>query len=471
LNKTVDLDFNAKRRDEVFAHLYDKYKNGFAHIGTHGTLQAKNAFKDVCRIFNVPFQEANTLSSLIPDGSESIEDALKDEKFSSKINADENLKDVVRYSKALEGTIKSYGCHACLKYDQKIFANGKFISLEKAYDKYYKNTDKKDPIKVRTINGDKFGLIHQSGRKNSYNVYLYAEDERTIISEVELSSEHKILIDGRYIPYRDLRENTYYEHNISNTVPNSITGYFISGFLLPLLSNNIIAGSCDWVISSETINLIFDSLEAFYVGGHSEFKEEWKKNINNPKKILSKIESILGITNCNGVILQAINYNDILFSEILERTDFFSGLISSSRKISSYSYGHKNVVSSSIAKQFNFEFKKFGMTFKSSSLEFSSADLIRFLTYNDCILFFIDLPKTYIFKGSKTEQNAVRMYDVQILTDNPDNQNFICSGISVSNCGVLLSPVPLNETIPLFAVNGLPTTMYDGETCEKLKFI
>lgn len=152
----VDLDFNARRRNEVFAHLYSKYKDGFAHIGTHGTLQAKNAFKDVCRIFNVPFSDANNLSSLIPDTAESITEAMLDEKFAKRIDADPVLQDVIKYSKALEGTVKSYGVHASFGYEAKLQTRNGPVNIGSLENQV---------VEILTPNGWKEARITKTGHK------------------------------------------------------------------------------------------------------------------------------------------------------------------------------------------------------------------------------------------------------------------------------------------------------------------
>lgn len=110
----IDVDFDASRRDEIFQYLKTKYGEGFAHIGIFGIAKAKGIFKDVCRIYDVPFSEANDWTKLIPDMSESLKDVLKESPdFKSKYDKEANFKEIVDYAMQMEGCIKSVGVHPC----------------------------------------------------------------------------------------------------------------------------------------------------------------------------------------------------------------------------------------------------------------------------------------------------------------------------------------------------------------------
>ncbi len=110
----IDVDFDASRRDEVFQYLKTKYGEGFAHIGIFGIAKAKGIFKDVCRIYDVPFSEANDWTKMIPDMSESLKDVLKESPgFKLKYDNDSDFKEIVDYAMQMEGCIKSVGVHPC----------------------------------------------------------------------------------------------------------------------------------------------------------------------------------------------------------------------------------------------------------------------------------------------------------------------------------------------------------------------
>lgn len=63
-----DIDFCFERRGEVIKHVTETY--GEDHVGqivTFGTLKPKAVVKDVARVLDIPFDESNKITSLIPD--------------------------------------------------------------------------------------------------------------------------------------------------------------------------------------------------------------------------------------------------------------------------------------------------------------------------------------------------------------------------------------------------------------------
>lgn len=80
-----DIDFCFERRGEVIKHVIETY--GEDHVGqivTFGTLKPKAVVKDVARVLDIPFDESNKITSLIPDEIPGIDhmhisDAMKAE--------------------------------------------------------------------------------------------------------------------------------------------------------------------------------------------------------------------------------------------------------------------------------------------------------------------------------------------------------------------------------------------------------
>ena len=100
--------------------------------------------------------DANSLSSLIPDTAESITEAMLDEKFAKRVNADPILQDVIKYSKALEGTVKSYGVHASFGYEAKLQTRNGPVSIGSLENQV---------IEILTPNGWKNAKITKTGHK------------------------------------------------------------------------------------------------------------------------------------------------------------------------------------------------------------------------------------------------------------------------------------------------------------------
>ncbi len=75
----IDLDICWKRRDEVIKYVYEKYGHErVAMIATYVTYQARSAFRDVARVFGLPMEEIDSLTSRLPHyGASDISEAVK----------------------------------------------------------------------------------------------------------------------------------------------------------------------------------------------------------------------------------------------------------------------------------------------------------------------------------------------------------------------------------------------------------
>src|SRR5690606_1909931 len=63
----VDIDIQDTRRDEVIQYCVQKYgKDRVANIVTFGRMFARNAVRDVSRVLQVPYAEADRLAKMIP---------------------------------------------------------------------------------------------------------------------------------------------------------------------------------------------------------------------------------------------------------------------------------------------------------------------------------------------------------------------------------------------------------------------
>ena len=111
----IDVDFCKDRREEIIQYVRRKY--GIDHVGqiiTYGSMGARACIKDIARVLNIPFQEANKVSRMIPDTLNiSLEDALSSspelKEYSQKGNTQKKLFQVAL---ALEGNVRHTGVHA-----------------------------------------------------------------------------------------------------------------------------------------------------------------------------------------------------------------------------------------------------------------------------------------------------------------------------------------------------------------------
>ncbi len=113
-----DIDIQDTRRDEVIQYCVEKYgTNRVANITTFGKMAARAAIRDVARVLQMPYGDADRLAKLIPPPvqgrhillSKSIQD---DPDLKKEYDTNPMAKKVIDYAIRLEGTIRSHGVHA-----------------------------------------------------------------------------------------------------------------------------------------------------------------------------------------------------------------------------------------------------------------------------------------------------------------------------------------------------------------------
>ena len=114
----IDIDIQDTRRDEVIAYCADKYgESRVANIVTFGKMAARAAVRDVARVLQVPYAEADRLSKMIPPPVQGRHIPLKvsikeDADLKREYETNPTAKTVFDYAVRLEGTIRSHGVHA-----------------------------------------------------------------------------------------------------------------------------------------------------------------------------------------------------------------------------------------------------------------------------------------------------------------------------------------------------------------------
>lgn len=126
----IDIDFDDEGRDKIIQWVIDKYGSSqVAQIITYGTMAAKSSIKDTARVLDLPIDEANRLTKLVPDNAK-LKKFFKmdDEALKAKYNADEiqnidTLKEykagysevgkVLQQAEIIEGSLRNTGIHAC----------------------------------------------------------------------------------------------------------------------------------------------------------------------------------------------------------------------------------------------------------------------------------------------------------------------------------------------------------------------
>ncbi len=114
----VDIDIQDSRRDEVIQYCIEKYgADRVANIVTFGRMAARNAVRDVARVLQVPYGEADQLAKMIPPPVQGrhipLATSLKNDADLSAVYKDnDTAKTVFDLAVQLEGTIRSHGVHA-----------------------------------------------------------------------------------------------------------------------------------------------------------------------------------------------------------------------------------------------------------------------------------------------------------------------------------------------------------------------
>ena len=111
-----DVDFSDERRQEVIDYVSEKY--GETHVSqiiTFGTMAAKMVIRDVARVLDYPYAEADTLAKMIPNEIHiTIKKALEENReLRDRYENDERIKKLLDVSMALEGMPKNTSTHAC----------------------------------------------------------------------------------------------------------------------------------------------------------------------------------------------------------------------------------------------------------------------------------------------------------------------------------------------------------------------
>ncbi|MCY4231167.1 MAG: DNA polymerase III subunit alpha [Alphaproteobacteria bacterium] len=112
-----DIDFCQDRRDEVIAHVQQRYgEDRVAQIITFGKLQARAALRDVGRVLNMPFSQVDRISKLVPYNPANpprLEDAVANEPTLQTLrDEDETVEQLIHLALKLEGLYRHASTHA-----------------------------------------------------------------------------------------------------------------------------------------------------------------------------------------------------------------------------------------------------------------------------------------------------------------------------------------------------------------------
>jgi DNA polymerase-3 subunit alpha len=113
-----DIDFCMNRRDDVIRYVQDKYGHkNVGQIATFHQLKARGVIRDIARVMEVPYAEADKLAKLVPDPvagkSPPVRDAIEQEPELKRLyESDVRTREILDIASSLEGLNRHVGTHA-----------------------------------------------------------------------------------------------------------------------------------------------------------------------------------------------------------------------------------------------------------------------------------------------------------------------------------------------------------------------
>lgn len=111
----IDIDFCYERRNEVIDYVIKKYsKDNVAQIITFGTMLAKAVLRDVARVMNFPYADADRIAKLVPnDLNITLAQAIEHEpELKALYRDDPRVTRLINTSMVLEGLTRHASTHA-----------------------------------------------------------------------------------------------------------------------------------------------------------------------------------------------------------------------------------------------------------------------------------------------------------------------------------------------------------------------
>lgn len=200
----VDIDIQDSRRDEVIQYCAQKYgQERVANIVTFGRMFARNAVRDVSRVLQVPYAEADRLAKMIPQPVQGRHiplktSLLKDPDLKREYETNDVARQVFDQALILEGTVRSHGVHAAgvvIAPDDIV----KFAPLEMAQKGVVATQYPKDPIEeLGLLKMDFLGLSNLTIIKNALRIIKKVYDKDIDINTIPLDDDktYKLLQRG-----------------------------------------------------------------------------------------------------------------------------------------------------------------------------------------------------------------------------------------------------------------------------------
>lgn len=209
----IDTDFDDEGRQKVIDYVVDKYgRNQVAQIITYGSMAAKMSIKDVARALELPLQDSNYLTKLVPDApgtnlgyilrtpiksKDPVFEKMRKEDVDNiqklqEIYAGNSLQSkVLQEAEKLEGSVRNVGIHAA----------GVIIAPQDLTDLLPITTAKDSPLLVTQFDGS---VVESAG---VIKMDFLGLKTLSIIKDAlqQIHKNHGVLIDIDAIPLDDTK--------------------------------------------------------------------------------------------------------------------------------------------------------------------------------------------------------------------------------------------------------------------------
>ena len=111
----IDIDFCERRRGEVIEYVTQKYgRENVAQIITFGTMKARAVVRDVARVMDIPYADADRVAKAIPPALDmTLAKALEESPALKEMEQkDERVKELLAVARRLEGMTRHASVHA-----------------------------------------------------------------------------------------------------------------------------------------------------------------------------------------------------------------------------------------------------------------------------------------------------------------------------------------------------------------------
>lgn len=418
----VDTDFHTEGRERVLQYCIEKYGHkNIANIVTYGTFKAKNSFKSMCTIYNVPFAVANRITQTLPgvvDGNEMSLDDIFDESnpryaegedFRRATEAPEWRK-LVDMARPLSGRIRGTGVHACFVAGTSVKTKEGYKNIEdvKVGDLVLTHTNTyKEVVETMINDSDDLYFIRTANSTPTEVTSKHPYYVREVTSE----DGHRVYSAPKWKNVEDLRKN----RDVIGVPVNAKSELPKNGLNLPYDEKDFWA-----TLGTSLRNADKLSLSEITFVTSDKFNDEL---INLPVSLLKAF--IDGFVENNAFVTSNKN--------------LFLALIGAIHKVN-----NKSVSTSFVNGVYT------GVIDENSGF------------YEDGYIW------SHITEVSPIEKST-KTYNLSVLDDN----SYTANGVIVHNCGIIFSKYDISNTVPtqVRQADGALVTQWTYPDCESLGLI